>query len=90
MSFVPSAGSTPCGCAFSVRNTEAFLMLPLDRRFSGLPRAQSRASRPRECFWRAKTKPPALLAETRVQLQRIISWLTHLYPQKIFLSLSSF
>ncbi|EES17538.3 hypothetical protein SORBI_3009G004800 [Sorghum bicolor] len=97
MSFVPSAGSTPCGCAFSVRNTEAFLTLPLDRaeksfssvpavrgRFSGLPRTQSRASRPRECFWRAKTKPPALLAETRVQLQRIISWLTHLYPQKIF------
>ena len=53
-------------------------------RFSGLPRTQSRASCPRECFWRAEMKPPALLAEMRAQLQQIISWLTHLYPQKIF------
>jgi hypothetical protein len=69
ISFLLSAGSTPYGCAYSIRGAQESPMLLLDcagksipsvatvtERFSGLLRAQSRLSRARLCFSRAETK----------------------------------
>jgi hypothetical protein len=69
ISFLPSASSTPYGCASSVRSAQASPALPLDcaekslpsvpsvrERFLSLPRAQSRLSRAHLSFWCTGTK----------------------------------